>query len=326
MAHAPTVPSILVTGASGLLGTAVVRQLAAGSARLRLLSRHAWRPPCDPSRAEVVTGDVSDPATMAAAVNEMEAVVHLAAETRAAEAGPLHAWQSNVAPLAHALEATRHRDFAPTVLLAGSESQAGLPEHLPLDERAPDAPVTAYDLSKLQAEQLLELYVRRGLAHGTCLRLPTLYGPGPPNRSPGRGMVRATVQRALAGRDLTIYGTGTWRRDYLHVTDAAAAFVAAFDHPDDVDGRHFLVGTGESIRVCDAIDMIADEVAHQTGRERVKVQRWPVPPGWSAVDERDVTVDATAFRRATGWSPAVTFRSGLTDLVAELRSAGSTAC
>ncbi|MCA1706303.1 MAG: NAD-dependent epimerase/dehydratase family protein [Actinobacteria bacterium] len=327
MAQPDRYGSILVTGASGLVGTAVVRHLAGRQVRLRLLARRSWRPPTSVHDAEILLGDVSDPAVIARAIEGMQAVIHLAGHTSSADADadPLGAWWVNVAPLVQLLEASRTQGSLRTVLLAGSESQAGNASHLPLDERAPDCPGSTYDLHKLQAEQVLELYVRRGLAHGTCLRLPTVYGPGPHRATNSRGMVRAAVTKALAGQDLTVYGAGTWRRDYLHVNDAAAAFLAAMDQLPAVDGRHFLVGTGEGITVAEAVNRIAEEVARQSGRPRVGVGYSSPPTGWSAVDERDIVIDASAFADATGWSPAFTFDDGLADLVTSMRAEDSEA-
>jgi nucleoside-diphosphate-sugar epimerase len=311
--------TVLVTGASGVVGTALLHRLSARPGRLRLLSR---QPMSGGGNCEVLHGDVRDPAVIAAALDGVGTVIHLAAQTSGpeAEADPVADWHANVAPLLHMLERGREEGTARTILLAGSETQAGPSPPVPLDERARDAPVTIYDLHRLAAEQLLETYVRRGLAHGACLRLPTVYGPGPPSRGRGRGMVDAMVRRALAGHPISVYGRGTARRDLLHVDDVAAAFLAALDHPEAVDGRHFVLGTGAGISIGDAARRVAREVARQTGAAPVAVRHVPVPADWSVVDERDVVVDASAFRAATGWRPVTDFASGLAVTVRAMAS------
>lgn len=313
----PSPRSILVTGTSGVVGRAVVDRLAVRPGRLRLLVRHTLPTVVG---AEVLRGDVRDPAIVRAALEGIGVVVHLAGQTSGwvADEDPAGDWETNVAPLLEMLEAGRCDGIIRTILLAGSETQAGPTPPVPLDESAPDQPVTIYDLHKLHAEQLLETYVRRGLAHGTCLRLPTVYGAGPASEFAGRGMVSALARRALAGRPLQVYGAGDWRRDFLHARDVAAAFLSVLDHLDAVDGRHFLLGTGEGVTVGDAVRRVAKEVSRHTGRPPVPISTVPVPVRWSAIDERDVVVDAAAFRKATGWAPAHDFASGLAETVKEL--------
>lgn len=308
---------VLITGSTGLIGSAVVRRLGTTGTTLRLGRRTPG--PVDPN---TVLGDVRDPRFWNRAMPGVDAVIHLAAQTslRVAERHPAVDRAINVTALRHLLVAARKYRRRPVVLIAGTETQAGIPASIPLDERSPDRPVTVYDRNKLIAERLLKSAVRRGTVRGACLRFPTVYGPGPRERAADRGMVGTVVRQALAGTPLSVFGSGSWRRDFLYVDDAAEAFVAALQHVDAVDGRHFVVGTGVGVPVADLMHTVAAVVARHTGRPPVPVRQVAPPNGWRSIDERDIVLNARAFRAATGWRPHHDLAAGLADLVSFLHS------
>ena len=118
------------------------------------------------------------------------------------------------------------------------------------------------------------------------------------------------VRRALAGERLNVYGTGDWLRDYVYVDDVARAFVLAARHPDAVNGRSFIVASGQGVTVADAVRLVAELVGERTGR-RVEIAHVPPPAGLSALETRQFVGRSDAFRDATGWSPTVSLREGI---------------
>lgn len=169
---------VLVTGAGGFLGKAVVDALSSRGYAVRALYHRAV-PPHGEGRCEVVAGDVRDRAGMKATVTECQAVVHLAGkvhaldETRADE----EEYRSiNVEGTRHLLEGAaaggvRCFIFASTVKVFGETTDGCV------DEFQPPAPVTAYARSKWAAEQLVHDLARSGGFRGVSLRLPMVYGP-----------------------------------------------------------------------------------------------------------------------------------------------------
>src|SRR5205085_3976417 len=131
---------------------------------------------------------------------------------------------------------------------------------------------------KHEAERLLKAATVRGVLRGISLRLPTVYGTGPGERCVDRGVLATMIRRAFADEPLTVWGDGSMERDLLHVRDAAAAFVAALTNPDRLSGGHWLVGTGNGIRLRDVFTAVADSVAAQCGRRAVPVVSVPPPP------------------------------------------------
>jgi nucleoside-diphosphate-sugar epimerase len=204
--------TLLVTGWTGLLGHAVVRRH--GGPGVRLLARSVGR---IPPGAEVLVGDVRNPDTLAAALDGVDAVIHLAAQTsyRVAEQDPTADRRINVDPVQAMISVSAADGVRRAVVTVGSESQAGMPTLLPLDESTRDEPLTVYDRHKLEAERLA---IASRHVCGVGLRLPTVYGPGPPERCSDRGMVGAVIRRGLSGGPVQIFGSGLWRRDLPSVS------------------------------------------------------------------------------------------------------------
>jgi len=306
---------IVVTGGSGFLASALIARLAQVKCRILRVVRPASPAPAHPSgpaSCELLRGDVRERAFCDAALAGADYVFHFAAQTSAyqAERDPVADAYANVQPMRNLVEAGRDRGMRPFIFFSGSATQCGIPEGPQVIESLPDRPVTAYDRHKLEAEGLLEEGVRRGWVRGTTLRLANVYGPGAVRASADRGILDQMMQRALRGEALTLYGEGNQLRDYLHVSDAVDAFLAAAACAVQTDGRHFVLGTGEGRSFADAFSMIAQRAERLTGR-KVAVVRIPRPTGQSPIEERSAAVNPARFRMATGWTPRIAFPEGV---------------
>ena len=304
---------VVVTGAAGFLGAAVVDVVKDTECRLVRVVR---KPPPPPGkcRAEIVdlAGDVRDPSTWRRALEGVDVVIHLAAQTSAAaaRAAPAADFEANVVPVLHLLEACRAQGTKPVVLFAGTVTQAGVPVHTPVDETHPDNPPTVYDEHKLAAESQVKFHAAQGHIRGASLRLANVYGPGPRSRNVDRGVLNAMVRRAIAGEPLTIYGNGTYLRDYLYVLDAARAFAAAVGAIEKLNGGHWVVGSGEGHTIEDSFRLVAARAAARTGKH-VPVEHVEPDAPLSALESRSFIADSSRFRAATGWRPHCMLQEGV---------------
>nr|WP_232343980.1 NAD-dependent epimerase/dehydratase family protein [Actinoplanes awajinensis] len=325
-------PLVVVLGGSGFVGAAVVEALARRPIRLRTAGRRPQSAPAGAvAQIEVRSADLTARRELEAVVAGADAVIHLLMHTagwREAASDPASE-RVNVGvarDLVGVLRERRGTAPPPTVVFAGSTSQAGVPQRLPLDGSEPDRPTTTYDRQKHAAEQVFKAATAAGSVRGVSLRLPTVYGDSPRGRLTGRGVVSTMVRKAFAGEELTLWNDGTVQRDLLYVHDAADAFLAGLDHVDLLAGGHWPLGTGRGVPLGDVLRTIADLVAARSGRPPVPVVCVPPPDVATATDMHSIVIDASGFRAATGWRPRVPLHTALRRCVdAFARDAGERA-
>lgn len=242
---------VLVTGASGYIGRAVVTALL-DAGHVPIATRH--RHPVDvPDGVEVRSAELFDPDSLRWALTDIDLVCHLAGLGRARDslAHPLPYFRINVGGTVALLEAMadspcRHLVFASTGAIYGA------PERQPMDETTPDNPPHPYAASKLAAEWAIEAAAASGALGATIFRLFNVAGGADPD--PTR-LIPCTLDVA-AGRapHLAVNGPGTARRDYVHLTDIAAAFAAAASTPQPVgQSRRYNICSGAGTSIVDVI-------------------------------------------------------------------------
>jgi nucleoside-diphosphate-sugar epimerase len=312
---------VTVLGASGFIGSAVVRELVSRPIRLRLVSR---RPAVVPERCvadvERCQADVCAPGRLRELLSDSDAVVQLVAHDAGWRGADLHddSERVNVGVMRDVVTAlgTANRSRpSPVVIFAGSISQVGVPPRVPLVGCETDRPVSAYDQQKQAAERVLRTAAADGAVRGVSLRLPTIYGDAPYGRTRDRGVLATMVRRALAGETLELWHDGEVTRDLLNVADVATAFSAALDFPDSLAGRHWLLGTGRGERLDDTFHAISRLVAEHTGRPPAPVVRVPAPAGSVGTDLHHMVADPAMFRSATGWRARIGLDDGLRRLI-----------
>ncbi|NJN69628.1 MAG: NAD-dependent epimerase/dehydratase family protein [Nitrospira sp.] len=169
---------VLITGATGFLGSALLNHLYRKEFQVRALVHSSSRPSSFMPGVEMVSGDIGDRQQVMKAIAGCSAVVHLAAKVHAIDdSGSEHDYQTvNVEGTRQILDAavssgTKHVVFASSVKVFG-EAMDGC-----IDESQAPAPQTPYGQSKWQAEQLVSEYAGRYDLTAVSLRLPMVYGP-----------------------------------------------------------------------------------------------------------------------------------------------------
>lgn len=318
---------LLITGSSGFLASGLIVRVKEINCQIRCVTRSPTAPAAmQGGRAtfEHVTGDIRERSFWRRTLPDVNFVFHFAAQTSvyAADQNPAEDWDANVLPMVRLLEACREQGWRPGIFFAGSVTQCGLPATLPVNETHPDRPVTIYDWHKLLAESYLQHYVRMGWARGATLRLANIYGPGPASGKPDRGILNQMMRRALRGESLTLHGDGSQVRDYLFITDAADAFLAAAVHLAETNGEHFVLGSGQGRTLAEAFRSVAQQAFNLTGRA-VAVNSVEPPQGLSPIEGRNFVADTSRFRSVTGWNARVALPAGI-DLTLKSFQAGRT--
>jgi nucleoside-diphosphate-sugar epimerase len=235
---------ILVVGGAGYLGSELVPKLLDLGHSVRVLdsllfgSKSLDRVRNHP-HFEVISGDVRDIEVVVSAMQDCDAVVHLAAIVGdpACEANRPLTLEVNRAATRMLLDIARGYNVR-RFLFASTCSVYGASEFL-VDERTKPAPLSLYARTKVDSERLLIESLGPSF-HPTVLRLGTLFGLSPRPRFDL--VVNLLTARATSAGLITIYNGEQWR-PFLHVSDAAEAFALALRaSPDIVSGQIFNVG------------------------------------------------------------------------------------
>jgi nucleoside-diphosphate-sugar epimerase len=179
-----------------------------------------------------------------------------------------------------------------------------------VDETTPDNPITVYDRHKLACEELLLEAGRSGLVRSVVLRLSNVYGHGAKSVNESRGVLNSMMRRAAAGDPITVYGEGSYIRDFVHIDDVVDAFVRAMGIADSIEAVRFLVASGEGRSLVEAFRTIAEEAQAMTG-QIVEIRHVPEPADLHPIERRNFIGNSSKLRACTGWSPVTSFAAGI---------------
>jgi nucleoside-diphosphate-sugar epimerase len=243
-------------------------------------------------------------------VDDRDVVFHLAAEP-----GVRTSWgarfetylRNNVLATQHLLEAVR-RAPGRRVVVASSSSVYGQAETLPTPETVTPAPISPYGVTKLAAEQLCRTYAAGFGVDVVSLRLFSVYGP---RQRPDMAF-STFCAAALAGRAVTVYGTGEQTRDFTYVGDVVRALRSAAT-AEGLGGAVLNVGGGEQVSVNGALAALGEILGRPVAANRIGAERG---------DVRDTAADTTLARDRLGFSARVRLAEGLAAQVAAAQAAG----
>lgn len=303
--------SVLVTGAYGLVGSALVPALLDAGARVTVLRRDATPHSALvltglEQRVTVVSGDVTDGPLIERVMVEraVDSVFHLAAQTivGVARRSPLSTWETNVRGTWVVLDACR-RVGVERVVVAASDKAYGAHDALPYREDLALQPRFPYDVSKAATDLIARSYWHTYGVPVATTRLANVYGGGDTNRS---RLIPEAVAAVLARRRPIIRSDGSPERDFLYVDDAARAYLAiarALDG-DGARGEAFNAGQGHPHSVKRVVELICAIASTDVEPD---VRGKGTPDG--EIDRQ--YVDSRKLRALTGWAPQVELEDGL---------------
>jgi nucleoside-diphosphate-sugar epimerase len=313
---------ILITGASGFIGTNLVSYLKCIDCQIIRLSRHTL-PHLSNSQATIydIKGDINDETLWHRLFtgHTIDFIFHLAAQTNAYSAAqhPLEDLQTNITSLLTLLEEIRHSNTHPHLVFASTATAFGLTPSHPINESYADHPITLYDINKQTAEQYLHFYTSQQWLNACSLRLPNIYGSINTSKTQGRGLINNIILQALKGHDLTLYNDGHYLRDFLYIEDVIHAFLLAGCHTKEAQGEFFLLGSGQTYTLNDAFELIKQITKKEAGIH-INIKQVTPPEAASAIEFRHYLADYQKFNTLTHWTPKYTLHEGLTKLVKQL--------
>ena len=314
--------AILVTGASGFVGGAVLRRLLSDGGR-SLVAPERTHDAVLPAGVQLVpVAGLGADTDWSSCLMGTTAVVHCAARVHVMndeEADPLAAYRRTnvVGTLALARQAeqagVRRFIFMSSVKVNGEHTVPGRPF------RADDvpAPEDAYGISKWEAEQgLFDLARETGLKV-TVIRSPLVYGLGV------KGNFSAMLRWVDRGIPLPLGAVRNNRRSLVGLDNLVDLIVTSLDHPAAVD-QVFLAADGEDLSTAALLERLADAMERRA--RLVPVPVWILEKAATLVGKRDVArrlcgslqVDISKAREMLGWEPPVSVDEGLKKAVGSL--------
>jgi len=309
----------LVTGATGLLGSWVVKRLVTAGAAVVCLVRD-WVPQSDLARSglidRVVTarGDVTDQACLERVMGEYEidTVMHLAAQAivSVANRNPVSTFDSNIRGTWSLLEACRHSPAVKQILVASSDKAYGEHDSLPYTEGAPLQGRHPYDVSKSCADLISQAYAQTYNLPVVLTRCGNFYGGGDLNWD---RVVPGSIRSLHRGQRPVIRSDGQSVRDYFYVEDGAAAYMCLAEKLaacPDLRGHAFNFSNELQITVLEL-------VARLTRLMGSKVE--PVVMNQASNEIRRQYLDAGKAKKMLDWNPLFSLEEGLTATIAWYR-------
>lgn len=305
-------PLVLVTGAAGVIGQALVPALLQSGARVRALDQKPMSPllrtSWSPQAVETVQVELPAPDALHTAMTGCSGVIHLAAVSRvnAAEADQVRALRVNVEATQELLDTALSMPQRPWVLFPSSREVYG-PCPAPVKEDAPRAPCNLYGKTKAEGETLVLNARALGLQTAT-LRLTNVYGA--PWDYPDRA-IPAFCRQALEGQVLHVQGCNK-RIDFLHVDDVVQAFllVIARLQAGQADLPTVHLATGKSPSLAELANQI-----RALARSSSDIQAEPCPRAAG----NSFFADPSGALTLLGWRSTITLDEGLLRLLNALR-------
>ncbi|RZF64387.1 UDP-glucose 4-epimerase GalE [Sphingomonas populi] len=304
--------AVLVTGGAGYIGSHAVLALLDAGYRVvvvdNLVTGFAWA--VDP-RAMLVEANIEDDHAVRAAIRDhgVKAIMHFAGSVVVPESvsDPLKYYRNNTVATRALLESAVACGV-PHFIFSSTAATYGTPTKIPVVETDPTVPINPYGMSKLMTEAMLRDTAAAHPINYCALRYFNVAGADPQGRS-GQStagathLIKVAVEAATGKRaSVGVFGTdfdtpdGTGVRDYIHVSDLAAAHVAALDllTADPAKSHTLNCGYGRGFSVLEVLDAV-DRVTNVHIERKIEGRR--------AGDPAALVADNSAILKALDWRP-----------------------
>ncbi len=321
--NSPARPNVLVTGGAGYIGSHAVLALHDAGWNVAVVDDlSSGRREAVPEGVALLQADVADGAALEPFLREqgIGAIMHFAGSIVVPDSvtDPLGYYANNTVA-SHALIGTAVAARVKHVLFSSTAAVYGAPEVVPIDEASPTRPINPYGASKLMTEWMLADCAAAYPFNYGALRYFNVAGADPQGRSGqvGKGathLLKVACEAATGKRDhVNVFGTdyatpdGTCIRDYIHVSDLAAAHVAALEQLIAAPEESFTLncGYGRGFSVLEMLDALD------------KVNGTPVPRVLGprrAGDPPQLVASNRALVERLGWEPA---RDRIEDIIGD---------
>lgn len=299
-------PTSLVTGGAGFIGSHLVNALLGRGDKVRVLDNFSTGTRENlqdfKNKIELITGDLRNPSDLNRAVRDVDFVFHQAAFVSVPQSmkEPDTCFDVNVSGTSMLLSAARQAGVK-RVVLASSAAVYGDNTNLPLNEDLPVEPLSPYAASKHITEIYARLYTSLYKLDVVALRYFNVFGPFQNPTSDYAAVIPIFVKTLLEEEEPVVYGDGQQSRDFIYISDVVQANLLAAES-SQAPGQTINICSGEEINLLDLIATLSGIF----GRE--------ITPSFKDVRPGDIyrsLGDPALAKNLLGFSPVISLEDGL---------------
>ncbi|MFH1786621.1 MAG: GDP-mannose 4,6-dehydratase [archaeon] len=311
--------NVLITGASGMLGSQLTSDLLGRRANVVAIMRD-WVPTSELVKSDnfnkvsVVHGNLEDYHLVERVFNEyeVECCFHLAAQTivGTANRSPLSTFDSNLKGTWNILEAARNSRLLEKLVVASSDKAYGTQEKLPYTEDSPLRASHIYDVSKTCTDLIAQAYYNTYSLPVGITRCGNIFGQGDLNFN---RIVPGTIRSVLMKERPIIRSDGKFVRDYFYVKDASVACMALAEGLENKRnwGQAFNFSNEEPTAVLEIVQKILKLM-----NSKLK----PVVLNQASGEIREQYLSSKKARSVLGWKPKYTLEAGVKETIGWYRA------
>lgn len=291
---------IVVTGGAGFIGSHVVKILLDKGHKVVVLDNLSGsHQDAVDKRAQLIIGDIKDPAQSRIALKGADAVIHLAGLIIVPESvkDPIKYCENNVIGTVSFLESMRAENVK-KIIFSSSACVYGNPAKLPIKEDSPVNPDNPYGASKASIEAFLQSFHAVFGFDVVILRYFNPYGPGELH-NPETHAIPNFIKATLVKKPIPLYWKGEQVRDFIYIDDLAQAHVDVLS----LSGFEiFNIGTEKGIKVKDVVSEIFKITGYKVPIDDLGERAGDVPANFASSGK---------LKKAVGWKAKVNLKEGL---------------
>lgn len=301
-------PSYLITGAAGFIGSHLAQALVERGEHVRGFDNFSTglkknlAPLSD--RMELIEGDLRDASVIADACQGVDFIFHEGAipSVPRSVSDPVPSHTTNIDGTFNLLEGARNAGVKRVVYAASSSAYGNQPGFPRVETMSPQ-PLSPYAVQKLTGEFYMSSYWEVYQLETVSLRYFNIFGPRQDPTSQYSGVMARFILQMIRGEQPTIFGDGEQGRDFTYIENTVQANLKALDAPaEKVAGRVFNVACGER------------HTLNETYAVLQRLMHFDRPALYGpprSGDVRDSHADIRAAKAAMGYDPAVGFEEGM---------------
>lgn len=299
-------PSYLVTGGAGFIGSNITKALVERGESVRVLDSFATGREENieefAGKIELIKGDIRDLNIVKKAVKDVQYVIHQAALPSVARSieEPTKTGNVNILGTLNVLSAAKDAKVKRVVYASSSSIYGNTSSSLKREDMPPN-PISPYALTKYVGEEYCKIFFQLYGLETVVLRYFNVFGPRQYHNSQYAAVIPRFIQTCLSNTPLKIYGDGEQSRDFTYVENVVQANLLACQ-AENVSGHIFNIACGKQT----TINQLASKISLLLGSE-IKTIRLEPRQG----DVRHSLADITKAREILGYEPKVDFETGL---------------